>query len=269
MKMIIEQKDGKTNILLFANPNEEKKARDGANITTSRSNAQHNDWCIGWRNCCLARRRWQPHRASRSPRRASGEHDAVQSGNTAVAAKEATVKAIARGLCRLEGRLVAEREPRKTFRVMLRPPGRDLDLDNSWCQRTLCADGTVSESITLATGHDGREVTVEEVEEWIATFPIRGGGRPHTHEAITAALNHDAPGVSDRRCQVPHLARPFARLAGSSVMSTVHFEVQTQTLKSPTARKTVAKIDTGFEPFNAVLWPNSARLPSKDELEFK
>jgi len=41
--MIIEQKDGKTNILLFANPNEEKKARDGANITTSRSNAQHND----------------------------------------------------------------------------------------------------------------------------------------------------------------------------------------------------------------------------------
>jgi hypothetical protein len=53
-------------------------------------------------------------------------------------------------------------------------------LDNSWCQRTLCADGTVSESITLATGHDGREVTVEEVEEWIATFPIEvADGRIH------------------------------------------------------------------------------------------
>jgi len=47
-------------------------------------------------------------------------------------------------------RLVAEGEPRKTFRIMLRSPSRELDLENSWCQRTLCADGTVSESITLA-----------------------------------------------------------------------------------------------------------------------
>jgi hypothetical protein len=90
------------------------------------------------------------------------------------------VKALARRLCRLEGRLVAEGEPRKTFRVMLGPSSRELDLENSWCQRTLCADGTVSESITLATGTDGREVTDEELDEWIATFPIEvPDGRIH------------------------------------------------------------------------------------------
>ena len=90
------------------------------------------------------------------------------------------MKTIARRLCRLEGRLVAEGEPRKTFRVMLRPPGRELDLENSWCQRTLCADGTISESITLATGTDGREVTDGALEAWIATFPIQvPDGRIH------------------------------------------------------------------------------------------
>ena len=63
---------------------------------------------------------------------------------------------------------------------MLRPQGRDLDLENSWCQRTLCADGTVCESVTLATGNDGREVTDEELDEWIATFPIEpADGRIH------------------------------------------------------------------------------------------
>jgi hypothetical protein len=52
------------------------------------------------------------------------------------------------------------------------PTGRNLDLENSWCQRTLCADGTVCESVALATGNDGREVADEELDEWIATFPI-------------------------------------------------------------------------------------------------
>jgi hypothetical protein len=82
------------------------------------------------------------------------------------------MKAIARRLYRLEERLEAEGKPRKTFRIMTRPKGRELDLENSSCQRTLCADGTVCESITLAEAKDGREVTDEEVEEWVATFPI-------------------------------------------------------------------------------------------------
>ena len=71
----------------------------------------------------------------------------------------------------------AEAEPRKTFRIMVRPPGRELDLENSWCQRTLCADGAICESVTLATGNHGREVSGEELDDWIATFPIEVADR--------------------------------------------------------------------------------------------
>lgn len=62
--------------------------------------------------------------------------------------------------------------PSETFRAMLQPTGRGLDLENSTCQRTLCADGSVSESVMLATGNDGREATDEDLDQWIATFPI-------------------------------------------------------------------------------------------------
>jgi len=42
-------------------------------------------------------------------------------------------------------------------------------LENSWC-----------ESITLATGNDGREATDEALEEWIAAVPIEApDGRIH------------------------------------------------------------------------------------------
>jgi hypothetical protein len=36
----------------------------------------------------------------------------------------------------------------------------------------LCADGTVSESIVLVRGNNGREVTDAELEEWVESFPI-------------------------------------------------------------------------------------------------
>jgi hypothetical protein len=42
MKIIIEQKDGKTNILLLADQNDEQKARAAINLNSSRSNTQHN-----------------------------------------------------------------------------------------------------------------------------------------------------------------------------------------------------------------------------------
>ena len=53
-----------------------------------------------------------------------------------------------------------------------RPLGRELDLENSTCQRTLCADGTVSESIVLVAGNQGRELSDNDLEEWVAGFPI-------------------------------------------------------------------------------------------------
>ena len=56
------------------------------------------------------------------------------------------------------------------------PLGGKADLGNSRCRRTLCADGTVSESIVLATGNNGREITGAELEAWVESFPIDGPG---------------------------------------------------------------------------------------------
>jgi hypothetical protein len=84
------------------------------------------------------------------------------------------VKAIAKRLCRLEDQFgPADGKPRKTFRVTTQPVGRGpVDLGNSCCQRTLCADGTVCESITLVAGDNGREITEDELEQWVESFPI-------------------------------------------------------------------------------------------------
>ena len=78
--------------------------------------------------------------------------------------------AIARRLRWLEDQFgPADRKPRKRFRMMIRPAGRaKLDLENSACRRTLCADGTVSESIVLVTGNNGREITDNELETFCA-----------------------------------------------------------------------------------------------------
>ena len=40
--IIIEPNQGKTNVFLLADPSDEKNARGAANVTTSRSNTQHN-----------------------------------------------------------------------------------------------------------------------------------------------------------------------------------------------------------------------------------
>jgi hypothetical protein len=83
------------------------------------------------------------------------------------------MKAIARRLSRLEDQHgAADRKPQKRFRVMIRPTERaKIDLENSSCQRTWCADGTVSEHIVLVAGSNGRDLTDVELEEWVAGFP--------------------------------------------------------------------------------------------------
>jgi hypothetical protein len=83
------------------------------------------------------------------------------------------VKAVARRLHRLEGQLAPSSEPlRKRFSVMIAPTRRDnIDLEKSSCQRTLCADGSISEHIVLVEGENGREISDSELEAWIETFP--------------------------------------------------------------------------------------------------
>ncbi len=47
------------------------------------------------------------------------------------------------------------------------------DLAKSACYRTLCADGSISESVGLAGCANARPVADDEVEDWIPSYPSR------------------------------------------------------------------------------------------------
>ncbi len=82
-------------------------------------------------------------------------------------------KANAKRLCRLEDRFgPADRKPRVTSRSVLRGVDRIQGLVGAACWRTLLPDGTVSESVVLGTSRDERAVTEEDLDRWVAGFPI-------------------------------------------------------------------------------------------------
>jgi hypothetical protein len=84
------------------------------------------------------------------------------------------VKAIAKRLSRLEDLFgPADGKLRERFRIVLQPAGlRTPDLENSTCRRTLWPNGTVSETVELGTSSNGREVTDDESDKWVASFPL-------------------------------------------------------------------------------------------------
>jgi hypothetical protein len=58
------------------------------------------------------------------------------------------------------------------------PPWRQggkTDLENSWCQRTLCADGTVSGSIFLVGGNNAARSPTTSWSSGSPAFPIEVG----------------------------------------------------------------------------------------------
>ncbi len=84
------------------------------------------------------------------------------------------MKAIAKRLRRLEDQFgPADGKPRERFRIVLQPAGlRTPDLEHSTCRRTLWPNGTVSETVEFGTGNNGREVTNDELDQWVASFPL-------------------------------------------------------------------------------------------------
>jgi hypothetical protein len=83
------------------------------------------------------------------------------------------VKALARRLRRLEDQFAsADGMPRDYFRIVLRHLDRLPGLDGATCRRTMWPNGTVSESVVMGTSRDGREPTREELDRWVASFPI-------------------------------------------------------------------------------------------------
>jgi hypothetical protein len=83
------------------------------------------------------------------------------------------MKAIAKRLRRLEDLFApAERKPRDYFRIVLRRLDRKPGLEGATCRRTWWPDDTVNENVVLGTRHGGRDLTDEELDEWVQSFPI-------------------------------------------------------------------------------------------------
>lgn len=83
------------------------------------------------------------------------------------------MKALARRLRRLEDQLgPADGKPRKTFRIVLRRLDRIPGLEGAMCRRTMWPNGTVSENVVFGTSRSGRELTHEELDQWVGSFPI-------------------------------------------------------------------------------------------------
>lgn len=83
------------------------------------------------------------------------------------------MKAIARRLCRLEDQFaLAVGQPRDCFRMIVRRMDRKAGLAGATCTRTLLPGGMVSEVVRLDRGNGGREPSEQELDGWIASFPI-------------------------------------------------------------------------------------------------
>jgi hypothetical protein len=77
------------------------------------------------------------------------------------------VKAIARRLRRLQDQFLPADGKQRCLRLVIYSSGAK----NVTCRRTLCPDGTVMESVELPTSSDGPELTQEELDQWVASFP--------------------------------------------------------------------------------------------------
>jgi hypothetical protein len=61
------------------------------------------------------------------------------------------------------------------FRLIMSRAGEPFDRATATCQRTLSSNGTLSEIVTF--GGCGDELTGDELERFIASFPIEAGPR--------------------------------------------------------------------------------------------
>src|SRR5271169_236334 len=88
---------------------------------------------------------------------------------------ESLMKTMNRRLSKLEDRFrPAGWKPRGLWRYLICRAGAKRTLDGATCQRTLWPDGTLFEMVRFRPNKDGPEVTDDELERWIATFPVEG-----------------------------------------------------------------------------------------------
>ena len=90
------------------------------------------------------------------------------------------MKPMNRRLSKLEHRLrPAGWKPRGLLRYLVSRSGSKRTLEGATCQRSLWPDGTLFEMVMFPEHNAGAaEVTDDEMERWIATFPVHGLNTP-------------------------------------------------------------------------------------------
>ena len=83
------------------------------------------------------------------------------------------MKPVTKRIARLEEHLLVTVNPRKHLSIVVTRVDRKPSLDGATCTRTLCPDGTLMQVVYLFQSRPGsKELTDEELERWIETFPI-------------------------------------------------------------------------------------------------
>jgi hypothetical protein len=83
------------------------------------------------------------------------------------------MRAIAKRLSQLENRIVSAARPLRCLRIRAILVGSRPTLKGAQCTRMLCADGSVLETVKYGIGdRDAAEVTAEEEDRWVKTFPV-------------------------------------------------------------------------------------------------
>ena len=83
------------------------------------------------------------------------------------------MKPVTKRIARLEEHLQITLTPRKRLSIVVTRVDRKPSLEGAPCTRTLCPDGTLMQVVHLYQSRPGREeLTDEELERWIDTFPI-------------------------------------------------------------------------------------------------
>jgi len=86
------------------------------------------------------------------------------------------MKAIGRRVCRLEVRFAPRDKPRERVRLVVGAIGPEEGLQNATCQRTLSANGLLTEVVRLKGSGDG--LTDEDLDRFVESFPIEPVGGP-------------------------------------------------------------------------------------------
>ncbi len=84
------------------------------------------------------------------------------------------MKTVIRRIRRLEDQFVSADRPRRHHRIVIKMAGARPCLEDATCKRMLYSDGTLLEMVQINKHNEGPdELTDEELDRWVESFPIQ------------------------------------------------------------------------------------------------